>query len=180
MISFEGSKIKLRPICPQDIEQSLKWRNDPELRESVLWFRFPVTQKMEENWYEKNLAGNSTEKVVFSIVALDSDAHIGFIHIDRIDWISRAAYLGIVIGEKDYQGKGAGSEAMEIFFNYVFGCLNFRKICLEVASYNERAIRAYEKFGFRQEGCLRKQVFWENDYHDFLIMGLLKEEFYSR
>ncbi len=43
--------------------------------------------------------------------------------------------------------------------------------------YNARAIRSYEKAGFREEGRKREGRFWNGRYWDVLEMGLLDREF---
>ena len=59
---------------------------------------------------------------------------------------------------------------------YGFDTLNLERISLRVFDYNTRAIRAYEKVGFRKEGVLRRDHFSEGAYHDTVIMGILREE----
>ena len=54
--------------------------------------------------------------------------------------------------------------------------LNLHRVQLKVYEDNARAIRAYEKAGFKIEGCLRQARFHEGGYHDTLVMGLLREE----
>ncbi|MBI5681835.1 MAG: GNAT family N-acetyltransferase [Deltaproteobacteria bacterium] len=159
------------------MEKSIIWRNDPDTRENALGYRFPVTEKMEDKWYESALDDQSRTRVIFAIVSLKDNALIGFIHLNRIDWIARVAYFGITIGDKEFQGKGMGPDAMEILFNYAFELLNLRKICLEVASFNEKAIRLYQRFGFKEEGVLKEQLFLEGNYHDVVLMRLFDSEF---
>lgn len=180
MINYEGKKIRLRPLKRSDIDRSILWKNDPETRENSLGYRFPVTEKMEENWFSSALDDQSRNRVVFAIETLDKKRLIGFIHLNRIDWISRTCYFGITIGEKDCQGRRMGSDAMEILFRYAFTCLNLQKICLELPSFNEIAFNAYKKFGFLEEGVQRKQLYLEDEYHNIILMGLLKHEFYEK
>ena len=132
---------------------------------------------MEDKWYESALDDQSRTRVIFAIESLEDDALIGFIHLNQIDWISRRCYFGITIGEKEYQGKGMGPDSMRILFNYAFECLNLRKICLEVATYNKNAINLYNKFGFVEEGRLKKHVYLEGDYHDIVLMRIFDSEY---
>lgn len=177
MISYQGEKTKLRPICKSDLEKSIIWRNTPDIRENVLGYRFPVTQKMEELWYESALNDQSGTRVIFAIEELENNILIGFIHLSQIDWISRRSDFGIVIGEKDFWGKGMATDSMKIIFKYAFECLNLRKICLEVVAFNNNAIRLYQKFGFEKEGRLKEHVYLENNYYDIVLMGLFNTKF---
>jgi UDP-4-amino-4,6-dideoxy-N-acetyl-beta-L-altrosamine N-acetyltransferase len=177
MISYEGKKTRLRPVRKSDIEKSIVWRNTPDIRENVLGYRFPVTETMEDQWYEAALADQTRSTAMFAIETLDNDTLIGFIHLNRIDWIARRSHFGITIGEKEFQGKGMGTDSMQILFKYAFDCLNLKKICLEVADFNKNAIKLYQKFGFVVEGILKEHLYLENSYHDFILMRMFDSEF---
>jgi UDP-4-amino-4,6-dideoxy-N-acetyl-beta-L-altrosamine N-acetyltransferase len=177
MISYEGKKTKLRPIRKSDIEKSIRWRNNPDIRDNSLGYRFPVTEKKEEKWYESAMDDQSHSKVVFAIETIEDNNFIGFIHLNQIDWISRRCHFGITIGEKEYQGKGMGPDSMQILFNYAFNCLNIRKISLEVVSFNTHAIRLYKNFGFIEEGKLEEHLYLEGAYHDIIQMRIFDSDF---
>jgi RimJ/RimL family protein N-acetyltransferase len=55
--------------------------------------------------------------------------------------------------------------------------MNLHRVELEVFDYNSRAIRCYEKCGFKLEGRRREAMFRDGRYHDALIMAILREEF---
>lgn len=103
--------------------------------------------------------------------------HIGNIGLHRIDWVNRVAKLGIVIGERDYWGRGYGTEAVRTMLRYAFRELGLNRVELEVFAFNARALRCYEKTGFRREGVRRKALFRDGKYHDIILMGILREEF---
>lgn len=176
MIKYEGRKTRLRPLRTSDMAKSIVWRNDPEIRDNALGYRFPVTERMEQDWYDAALSDSKT-RVVFAIETLGDEELIGFVHLDRIDWISGVCFLGIVIGEKAYQGKGMAADAMQTLLRYAFDCLNLRKICLEAPAFNARAIDLYTRLGFSQEGRLCEQLYMEDKYHDLVLMGLLRRAF---
>ena len=47
-----------------------------------------------------------------------------------------------------------------------------KKINLDVFENNERAIKLYEKFGFKLEGCIEDGIFDGENYINLLIYGL--------
>jgi len=179
MFSYKSKKIKLRPVQLSDKERSLEWRNDPEIRDMALSYRFPITQEMEESWYSKVLTGEDQSKVYFAIDNIDDDKHIGFIHFYNIDYIASNAYFGITIGDKSEHGKGKAREAIHLLVQYGFKFLNLHKINLEVASFNSKAIRLYRSFGFKTEGILKDQLFIDGLYHDKISMAIFREEYYD-
>jgi RimJ/RimL family protein N-acetyltransferase len=46
-----------------------------------------------------------------------------------------------------------------------------------VFDFNPRAMRAYEKAGFRLEGTRREAIYQDGAYHDELVMAILRSEF---
>lgn len=179
MINYNGKKARLRPVKLSDKEYSLKWRNDPEFRELNLALRLPITEEMEDKWYQKVLDGQNHSKIVYAIEDIEDNKMVGFVILSKIDWVSGTADFGIALGEKDRRGKGIGKEAMRIFVDYVFETLNIRKLSLYVVSYNSKAIGMYKRFGFKEEGRLIDHVYLRNSYNDLLIMALFKEDYYK-
>lgn len=59
------------------------------------------------------------------------------------------------IGEKSFWDKGYGSDALATFLKYIFEVKGFKKLYLRVYEDNKRAIRCYEKCGFKKRGILR-------------------------
>lgn len=179
MFSYKSKKIQLRPLQLSDMERSILWRNDPDIRDMTLSYRFPVTQVMEENWYRKSMAGEDHTKVFFAIENNDDGKHIGFTHLYNIDFISSNAYFGIVIGDKSEHGKGKSKEAIHLILQFAFKQLNLHKINLEVASFNKKAIAVYRSFGFATEGILKEQIFMDGLYYDRISMAIFRDDYYQ-
>ena len=91
--------------------------------------------------------------------------------------ISRTATLGIFIGEKEERSKGYGTEAIKLLLDFGFNYLNLHEIKLDVYEFNKRAIKCYEKIGFKEYGRRRKCKFINGKYYDSIEMDILAEEF---
>lgn len=76
---------------------------------------------------------------------------IGRISLRDIEHHARRARLGISLGAP-YVGQGLGTEALILFLDYFFGQYAFLAMLLDVAAFNRRAVRCYEKLGFRHIG----------------------------
>ncbi len=172
-----GRKCRLRPLSRGDLVHSLKWRNDPAVRDAVIGYRFPITEKMEEGWYDRVLADQGGKRASFAIEDLADDGLAGFVHLTDIDWPCRAAHFGIVIGETDRQDRGIGNEATALMMAYGFETLNLGRIELRVLDGNVRGRHIYAKLGFVEEGRLRRAAFVAGAPADVIVMGLLREEF---
>jgi RimJ/RimL family protein N-acetyltransferase len=168
--------IRLRTVEREDIPTFLRWFNDPEVRRYLLMFE-PMSKAKEERWFEARL--DRTDDYLFGIEVPAGDGwqHIGNVGLHRVDWVSRHCIFGIVIGERDYWGKGFGTKATRAALRFAFDTLNLHRVELEVFDFNRRAMRAYEKAGFRLEGTRREAIFQDGAYHHEHVMAILRQEF---
>ncbi len=171
-MTITGKRLRLRAIERSDIPTFVRWFNEPEVR-GYLQLYMPMSQAAEEEWFEKQLHDESGR--VFGIETLEGQL-IGNVGLHAMDRKDRCAELGIVIGEKSFWNRGYGTEAVSTLLRFAFDELNLHRVQLRVYEYNERAIRCYQKCGFRMEGRLRSKHFHRGVYHDELVMGILCEE----
>ena len=73
-------------------------------------------------------------------------------------------------------GQGLGQEATRLLVDYAFTYLNMNRISLRVLADDARAVGAYCKAGFREEGRLRQAALVAGDFHDELVMSVLRAE----
>lgn len=73
---------------------------------------------------------------------------IGRISLRDIDAQKRQARLGITFGAP-FVSQGLGTEALVIFLDYYFSTLGYLTMVLDVAAPNQRAVRCYQRLGFR-------------------------------
>jgi ribosomal-protein-alanine N-acetyltransferase len=171
-----GPAVYLRPLELDDAATILPWFNDPEVTRLIQRYR-PITLAEEQEFLQR-LRSSETD-LALGIALRESDQLIGATGLHHIDARNRHASFGISIGEKQHWGKGYGTEATGLMMRYAFQTLNLNRLWLHVYEYNARAIRVYEKLGFRVEGRLRQDTFREGRYWDTLVMGVLREELES-
>jgi RimJ/RimL family protein N-acetyltransferase len=175
---YEGKKVRLRAYRKEDIPLRLAYINDPEVSSNLTPdIPFPITLQEEEKWFDSITALNDTYK--FAIETIDDNKFIGGCSINGVDWKNGVATIGIFIGSREYRGSGYGTDAMGILMKFIFMQMNINKIRLTVFSFNEGAIRCYEKCGFKIEGILRQEIFRDGKWYDKIAMGLLREEYLS-
>ena len=134
-----------------------------------------------KEWYEKNLVEEQKNDEIFLLIrTLEEDRTIGLIGLDGIRWTHGDAWVGIGLGEREYLGKGFGTDAMRILLRYAFEELNLHRLSLSVFEYNPRAIRSYEKVGFIVEGSARQFLNRDGQRYDMIFMGILREEWEKR
>jgi len=125
---------------------------------------------------KRALEGEPIERPRFAIRTRADDRLIGLIGLYTVFLPQREAFMGIQIGEREYWGKGYGTDALSVLLHYAFGELNLYRVSLSFLEGNERAMRSYEKCGFRYEGRERRAWAYDGRRWDEIYMGLLREE----
>jgi diamine N-acetyltransferase len=172
-----GQHVYLRPLEKDDLLRIREWANDPEVRR-LTGEVTPMSDVGADDFLER--VHKDQERVWFAIVLKENDQMIGETGLLRMFHAWRTTDLSIIIGDKEAWNKGYGTEAILLLLDYAFGALNFHRIALGVVGFNARAIRFYEKVGFRQEGIQRDGYYLDHQYHDFVMMSILEDEYRAR
>jgi ribosomal-protein-alanine N-acetyltransferase len=171
---LQGNTIHLKPLSINEVNTTyLSWLQDPEVMTGIETSGYTLENLKQ---YVTVQLGNSNVHF-FAIWSNDTNQHIGNIKFEIVDRKAKVSDLGLLIGNKNYWGKGVGSEACKLGITYLFEQLGLRKIYLAVYENNPSAKKLYENAGFKLEGTLRKHVLVNNEYYDKYLMGLFKEEF---
>lgn len=174
---IKGQLVNLRAHEPEDLEATMAWINDREVTMYLSGlFRFPISRASEKQWLEKATRGDDPSNRMFVIQSKDG-TYLGSIGLHHIDYINGLAELGIVIGRKDYWGKGHGRDAVRTLLRFAFLNLRLRKVYLKVFAFNERAIACYRKLGFKEVGRLRQHELKDGVFHDEIYMEVFADEF---
>lgn len=174
MYRLEGQRIILREYRKEDFPYIRNWVNDYEITKYLSnAFLYPHSVGNTENFINAMMEGKMKG---FIIAHKDTEEYIGQLDLIEIDWVNRVGTIGVVIGTKENLGKGLGTEAIRLLQRFVFNKLNLNKLELDVRAFNKRAIRCYEKSGFKIEGVIRENHFENGKYTDTVKMGILKRE----
>ncbi|HUH98604.1 MAG TPA: GNAT family protein [Anaerolineales bacterium] len=174
-----GKRIRLRGVEKIDIPRSFEWINDPEVNDGLAIY-LPMSLQDEEQWFERISQRDQAEKpMAIELREGEGWRLIGNCGVFNIEWMHRAAELGIMIGDKTVWNKGYGTEIMQLLLQHGFETLNLNRIYLRVYSTNPRAIRAYQKAGFVLEGTLRQAAYRHGKYADVHVMSVLRSEWNS-
>jgi RimJ/RimL family protein N-acetyltransferase len=157
----------------------MRWLHDEEVTKFISAVVFPASSIEEERFIETVASGKDASNREFAIETLSECKYIGGIGLHNIDWLSRNARLGIVIGDKEYWGRGFGTDAVKVLLRLAFEKMGLHRVELVVFTFNERALSCYEKCGFRREGILRDYVFKLGEFRDAVMMSILAAEYDS-
>jgi RimJ/RimL family protein N-acetyltransferase len=172
-----GKLCYLSPVAPEDAELWTGWLNDLDVAVPLGSEAFDVIAPPSQSAWIESISARS--EPVFTIVDLGTDQPIGRCLLFAVNATDRCAEAGIVIGEKDRWGKGIGTEAMALLLDYAFNLLNLDSVMIGVFDFNERALAAYRRLGFREIGSRRACRIIGGQAHDLILLDLLASEFES-
>lgn len=171
--SDKEAGIFLRKMTWEDTDKIVAWRNSEEVRSRFI-YRGTFTREGHENWIRTMV---ETGKVVQMIICdLETETPLGSVYIRDIDRTHQKAEYGIFIGEESARGRGVGTAAAKLMLKYCFCEEKLHRVFLRAIADNLRAIRSYEKAGFRREALLREDVLLDGEYKDIVLMGILAED----
>jgi len=179
---FVGSKVRLRSFELSDVDEIMKYWNRMELRRLLGSVdRGPVARSEEEEWIRNTWKLRQERKAFTFAVEVKAESKlIGGTDLFSFDWTSKSAEVGISIYNPEYWGKGYGVETLDLLLGFAFQDLNMNRVGLEVFDFNKRAHRCYLKVGFKEVGRKREVRFIEGQYHDSILMDLLREEWLAK
>ena len=162
-VNIEGKLIRIREKRVEDIPDEYAWRVDEEL--SRLDATRPLTMSYDDflkyskeemqfpNFRSKRLAVETIEGV-----------HIGNVMYYDLNVRNAETELGIMIGNKEYWGKGYGTDIVKTLLKHLFEDLKLERVYLHTLAWNYRAQSSFSKSGFREIRAVRRGG------QDFLLM----------
>jgi RimJ/RimL family protein N-acetyltransferase len=166
-----GKRVYLSPISGEDAETYVKWFNDFSVTDGLGCSSRITALESEKAW----IAANSAQ-YQFAIVSLEDDKLIGGCGFQGLDQPRQCAEVGLFIGDEENRNKGYGEEVLHLLLDYGFDYLNLHNIMLKVFSFNARAIRCYQKVGFKEIGRRRQSYYLKGKFFDEIYMDVLREE----
>jgi RimJ/RimL family protein N-acetyltransferase len=115
------------------------------------------------------------DRNILGVITMPDGCPIGLMAFLDHDRAQRKAELRKLIGDVRHRGKGYGKQATALWVQHGVTNLGLRKIYLNTLETDLRNIRLNEELGFKVEGILRSECWFDGAYHDILRMALLVE-----
>ncbi len=171
-----GETFYLRAIEATDVNESYQqWFNDEEICRFNGHHRFPMYMQDMEAYFRDVI--QTKQNLILAICDKETDAHVGNISLQSIDPINRSAEFAIIIGNKDFWGKGIAKEAGRLVIGHGFKSLNLHRIYCGTSKENMPMQKLAAKLGFVQEGIARESLFKNGAYQDAIEYGILANEY---
>lgn len=167
-VVLTGRRVRLRPVGPGDKGALTRIFSDPAV---AAWWG-EATRSVEDA-----LSPDDSESGF--MIELDSSS-IGFIQCaEETDPMYEHASIDLAL-HSEWQGQGLGPDAIRTLATYLITERNHHRLTIDPAAHNVRAIRAYERVGFKRVGVMRKYERGPDGmWHDGLLMELLAEDLRS-
>lgn len=172
---WDGKLVRLVAQDPEkDVATKASWDKDTDFTR-LLSFE-PVTPPNAKEFRERLERPLNGRFYPFSVRTLEDDKLIGFVVVMHVSHVHGDAWVGIGMGEREYRGKGYGTDAMKLALRFAFQELNMHRVSLDALADNLRAVRSYEKCGFKAEGYMRHADFRDGRRSDLITMGVLRRD----
>ncbi|EMA45858.1 GNAT family N-acetyltransferase [Halococcus saccharolyticus] len=168
-VFLRSERVTLRTVEPEDAELLQRARNDPDLREGLL-FRSPSTRGEVEAFIEESVEGDDESQNLLICV---SDEPIGA--VDLFDIHRESATLAYWL-LPDHHGDGYATEAVALVIDHAFDTLGLNHLVAWTIGYNGASQALLGRLGFSHEGTYREHVFRKGEHHDTEHYGILADE----
>ncbi len=174
-----GELVRLRGTRDADLPVLAGWMMDPAIRVTQSASALPLSEASARADMAAWNANKSAD-AGFSIESLDEQPTlIGFASLFGVGAKDRCGTLGIVLG-REFVGRGYGTDAVRVIVSFGFREMGLCRIQLGVYSFNVRAIAAYRKAGFVEEGRRREAIRHDGQAYDEVLMSILEREWRAR
>ena len=163
---LRGEQVTLRPLEDPDAPRLAEIAAEPEV---ARWWLGLTEQDILEK------AGPAEDAFVFAVE--HEEELIGLAQADEeLDPDYRHANIDLFLTTARH-GQGLGADTVRTLARWLFDERGHHRITIDPAVANERAIRSYERVGFRRVGVMRRyERGADGNWHDGLLLDLLPED----
>jgi aminoglycoside 6'-N-acetyltransferase len=166
-MELHGDRVVLRPLEEDDVDRIVELGADPDVEQ---WWRGLTREHVLQK-----ARGEDEGVAVFAILA-DGEVAGMIQHHEETDEEYRSAGIDLFLGTP-YQDRGLGTDAVRTMARHLIHDRGHHRLTIDPAAHNERAIRCYEKVGFKRVGIMRE--YWldpDRVWRDGVLLDLLARE----
>ncbi|MCH9009427.1 MAG: GNAT family N-acetyltransferase [Chloroflexi bacterium] len=178
----KGEKVILREKRIEDAPEDYAWRVDEELA------RLDATRPLRMSYadfqrFSQEEMGYPSPRSKRLAIDTHDGTHIGNIMYYDIDLRRKESELGIMIGDRDYWGKGYGTDSVDSLLGHIFVNTEITRVYLHTLDWNERARKSFAKSGFKEVKKVRRSgmdfvlmEIWRSDWRPELVEDSANED----
>lgn len=178
-VEIIGNDIELKEATKEDINELYYWNYEEKKQEAKKWNGpYILEEKKTKEAYHKDW---EQEDQIFpnvpSTLIIKADGKvIGYVGAYWVDKNTNWLETGIVIYNKEFWNGGYGSEAYELWINFLFSSTDLHRVGMSTWSGNIRMMKVAEKIGMIEEARIRRAREVDGKYFDAIKMGILRDE----
>lgn len=168
--------VYLSPLNTEDYEVLAKWMNDSRITDWVNNTKAILSITSERNFLENISRNEDPTLKALAIIKKEGDKFLWIVDLSRINHIDQIATIWISIWDFEEHNKWYWADALNAILLYWFHTLNLRNIDLHVFSFNEWAIKCYQKVWFKEYGRRKEMHYCNWKFRDEIYMDITKTE----
>jgi RimJ/RimL family protein N-acetyltransferase len=154
-------------------ESYLGWINDRQISDLTYAGQVPPSIDDLSSW----IAGfDNRSSIAFAVLDIESDSHVGNATINNINWVTRTADLGLMVGDRSHVRADFIADIWRTVINYAFGNLHLRRLHTGILDPAAEYLAAVDELGFQREGNWRAHSYVNGELVDEYLFGLLVSE----
>lgn len=181
MILVESRNLKIRLLESKDALQISRWLSDPRVLEYYEGRDSPHDLELVRKHYYEEKGENTSCIIQYKYKDI---GYVQYYLLDKEDWkdygylYNPGKIYGMdqFIGEPDYWNKGIGTELVQTMTAYLVNEKQAHRIVMDPQAWNHRAIKIYEKCGFKKKKLLPKHEWHEGEYRDCWLMEYVADK----
>lgn len=170
---IHGKSICLRPLTLNDTQQILRWRQDAQLMKYFADLPLISYSELEAELYHKTRNPNRQDFIAES----KEGRPLGMAYLENIDWRNKHTEMHLMLAGTAEERETNGNHAAFLLMVYAFETMNMHKLYARLMAYTQVVEKMVQVIGFQKEVLHKNFYFQEGTYQDFLVYGLLEDEF---
>jgi RimJ/RimL family protein N-acetyltransferase len=175
-----GQRVLLRALEERDLDPIWEAYKDLDLELITSGDSPPVSDRQVKAFWFERIDHPAHGMYYFAIEPLPGQKwegqFAGMCNLHEVDMRNRHAELALWLAAPELRGLGYGTDAIRTILAYAFEVPRLDKVHLGAYDFNEGGLRSYERVGFRYEGRLRQQIYYQGRYWDEWPMRILRSE----
>lgn len=170
-----GDRVLLRPLDAGDADSM--WADLSDAESTRLTGTHDTFERDQVDRYCASRP-EQADRLDLAVIDRASGLWAGEVVINEVDEHNGSCSFRIALGA-GARNRGLGTEATRLIIDHVFDAIDdptINRVALEVYDFNPRAQAVYERVGFRREGVLREALLWDGEYHDAIVMSILRSD----
>lgn len=164
--------IYLEGLCEKHVSKKYaEWLNDKDVCRENRHGSVHNTIEMTRAYVSS--VDTSDTIAAFAIMTKKENKHIGNISLGNISWQANSGEISIIIGDKNFWGKGIGTQAYKLVIGYAFDMLDLHRLYSGMALGNKGMIKVAENSGMLREGVFKDAFFKDGEYQDVVQYAII-------